>query len=153
MSKKGVSSIIGGLMFVIIAVGAFVTLALVQSQNQGYQSYKITAASILQNKAKENAFAYLVYLNKQPVIAVVNNSTVSAGIKYVFTLNGGNLLVYQRPVTLAPNANYLYTGVPNVGSPNVQAGLITVYGNVIWVNPNPPPGYPSPDFLLQCTNC
>jgi len=132
--QKAQAAIIGTIIFIIVAIGAFGAFAMTMGSQSDYNAVAVQRSQFLAVRGEESLYAF--YNSTSGEIVIANTGSVMSTVTGIITINS-NGLMSEQPVNyvMAPTSTYSFA-FSNFGSYQ-KVGLLTAYGNVFWVAPNP----------------
>ena len=133
-TQKAQAAIIGTIIFIIVAIGAFGAFAMTMGSQSDYNAVAVQRSQFLAVRGEESLYAF--YNSTSGEIVIANTGSVMSTVTGIITINS-NGLMSEQPVNyvMAPTSTYSFA-FSNFGSYQ-KVGLLTAYGNVFWVAPNP----------------
>jgi len=133
-TQKAQAAIIGTIIFIIVAIGAFGAFAMTMGAQSDYNAVAVQRSQFLAVRGEESLYAF--YNSTSGEIVIANTGSVISTVTGIITINSNGLMSVQ-PVNyvMAPTSTYSFA-FSNFGSYQ-KVGLLTAYGDVFWVAPNP----------------
>jgi len=133
-TKKAQAAIIGTIIFIIVAVAAFGAFAMTMGAQSDYNAVAVQRSQFLAVRGEESLYAF--YNSTSGEIVVANTGSVISTVIGIITISN-NYQMNEQPAhfVIAPTSTYSFA-FSNFGSYQ-KVGLLTAYGNVFWVAPNP----------------
>jgi len=133
-TQKAQAAIIGTIIFIIVAIGAFGAFAMTMGAQSDYNAVAVQRSQFLAVRGEESLYAF--YNSTSGEIVIANTGSVISTVTGIITVNSnGRMSVQPVNYVMAPTSTYSFA-FSNFGSYQ-KVGLLTAYGNVFWVAPNP----------------
>jgi len=133
-TQKAQAAIIGTIIFIIVAIGAFGAFAMTMGAQSDYNAVAVQRSQFLAVRGEESLYAF--YNSTSGEIVIANTGSVMSTVTGIITINSnGRMSVQPVNYVMAPTSTYSFA-FSNFGSYQ-KVGLLTAYGNVFWVAPNP----------------
>jgi hypothetical protein len=167
--RKGVSAVVGTVLFLIIAISVLGMLTVIIESQTGLSISNVQAVGILNQRQKEHLSAS--WLPGKSNVVISNDGAQSAVINYlVIDQSGKASLCPANGVTVNPGTTQSVdlSRCPTTPTQNSQVGIVTSLGNVFWVPPPPTfvnitlrivldpsqnPQYQAPNPFFLSTDC
>ncbi len=148
---KGISPVLGTIIFVLVAVAAIGTISFIFVAQDNYNTAVKKATELVGNKGKEQISAVQLEETK---LQITNEGSGTSKIIGLVSADDSSGDLDLEPISIGlPSSQKLDYAIPDSivsggGLGNGKMGLLTSLGNIFWVDSKPLQNKPLPDFAL-----